>query len=171
MLDIIKIPEERKPALIGKNGSTKKKIEKMTGVSLTITDNDVELEGEGIDVIIAREIVKAISRGFSPKDAMKLMDDDYQLLVLNIKDYTTRHIEPILARVIGTNGKAKKIIEEYTKTRICVYGKTVAIIGTASDLHAAGEAVEMLLEGAMHRTVYRYLEDVKRKAKTQNIVA
>ncbi|NOX71742.1 MAG: RNA-processing protein [Candidatus Micrarchaeota archaeon] len=165
MLDMIRIPEDRKAALIGRDGSTKRKIEKNADVRLRIIENEVELEGEDINVISAREVVKAIGRGFSPRVALKLIDDDYQLLVINVKEYTTRQIESVLARVIGTKGKTRKIIEEYTKTRLSIYGKTISIIGTPHDVQIAGEAVEMLLEGAMHRTVYRYLEGTKKKAK------
>ncbi len=168
MIDIVKIPEGRKAALIGRNGSTKKKIEKEAKVELEIKDNDVEIRGEDLEVIYARDIIKAIGRGFSPKDAFKLLDDEYQLLVLNVKDYTTRQIEHVLARVIGTHGKTKRIIEEYTKTKLSIHGKTVSIIGTPQDIHIASEAVEMLFEGAMHRAVYIYLESAQRKLKEIN---
>ena len=39
-----------------------------------------------------------------------------------------------------------------------VYGHTVALIGEAFHLAIAREAVEMLLRGSEHNTVYRYLE-------------
>ncbi|MBN2102360.1 MAG: RNA-processing protein [Candidatus Aenigmarchaeota archaeon] len=165
MIDIVRIPEDRTAALIGRNGSTKKKIEKMMKVQLEIRENDVELIGEDLDVIYARDIIKAIGRGFSPKEALKLLDDEYQLLVLNAKDYTRRNLEPVIARIIGTRGKAKKIIEEYTRTRISIYGKTVSIIGTVHDIYIAAEAIEMLLNGSPHKNVYLYLENVKAKNK------
>jgi len=165
MIDIVKIPEDREAALIGRNGSTKKKIEKLAKIELEIKDNEVEIIGEDLDVIYARDIIKAIGRGFSPKNALKLLDDDYQLLVINAKDYTKRNLEPVMGRIIGTHGKAKKIIEEYTHTKISIYGKTVSIIGTARDIHIAGEAVELLLNGSPHKTVYIYLESMKAKMK------
>ena len=39
-----------------------------------------------------------------------------------------------------------------------VYGHTVALIGEAFHLAIAREAVEMLLRGSEHNTVYRFLE-------------
>ncbi len=163
MLAVVRIPEDRKAVLIGRHGSTKRKIEKIAEVRISVIENEVEVEGDDINVLSAREIVKAIGRGFSPKVALKLIDENYQLLVINIKEYTTRQIRPVLARVIGTRGKTKRIIEEYTRTKISIYGKTVSIIGMPHDVQTAGEAVEMLINGAMHRTVYRFLEESKRK--------
>jgi len=165
MIDSVRIPEERKAALIGRNGSTKNKIEKIAGIQLEIHENDVEIIGEDLNVIYARDIIKAIGRGFSPKEALKLLDDDYQLLVLNARDYTTRNLEPVIARLIGTGGKTRRIIEEYTRTHISIYGKTVSIIGTAQDVHIASEAIEMLINGAPHKNVYIYLENIKAKNK------
>lgn len=170
MIDIVRIPEDRKGALIGRDGSAKRKIEKEAAVTLEIYENEVEIDGDDINVIAARDIIKAVGRGFSPNNALKLLNDEYRLIIINVADYTSRNLEVVLARVIGTNGKTKKIIEEYTRTKVCVYGKTVSIIGTYHDMPTATEAVEMLIEGAMHRTVYKYLEDVKKKMKKESDV-
>lgn len=167
MIDIIRIPEERKAVIIGKNGFTKAKIEKQAKIKLSLDGNDVEIEGDDINVLAARDVIKAIGRGFTPRDALKLIDDDYQLVILDVTEYTTRNLDVVLARVIGTKGKTRRIIEEYTRTKLCIYGKTVSIIGMSHDLHTAVGAVEMLLEGAMHKTVYKYLENVKKKMKEE----
>jgi ribosomal RNA assembly protein len=167
MIDIIRITEERKAVLIGKNGAAKRKIEKEAGINIAIIDNDVEIEGDDLNVLAARDIIKAVGRGFTPKAALKLKDDEYQLVILNIRDYTTRNPEVVLARVIGTEGKTKHIIEEYTRTKISIYGKTVSIIGMMHDVVPATEAIEMLLTGAMHKTIYKYLERVKDKMKAE----
>ncbi|MCD6404171.1 MAG: RNA-processing protein, partial [Nanoarchaeota archaeon] len=67
--------------------------------------------------------------------------------------------------VIGRDGKAKEKIEELTDTNICVSGKTVSIIGRYDDAMIAREAVERLLGGAMHATVFRFLEKKRREKK------
>ncbi len=66
MIELVRIPEQRKGALIGKNGSVKKELEKKTHTSLTVGD-DVEIDGEALDVLKAKEIVKAIGRGFAAR--------------------------------------------------------------------------------------------------------
>jgi ribosomal RNA assembly protein len=65
-------------------------------------------------------------------------------------------------RVIGKDGSTRKTIEDLTNTDICVYGKTVSIIGDFDDVADAKEAIEMILEGKPHSIVYRYLEKRKK---------
>ena len=50
-----------------------------------------------------------------------------------------------------------------TDTYITVYGKTVGIIGEVAQVSVAREALAMLIQGAMHKTVYRYLEKKKKE--------
>lgn len=45
-----------------------------------------------------------------------------------------------------------------TGTHVSIYGKTVSIIGDMEHLQIAKEAVEMILDGARHKTVYSFLE-------------
>src|SRR3989344_4504464 len=77
----MKIPEARKAVLIGTEGCTKKQIQKTLGVKLYISD-DIEIEGEPVDVMDAENTVKAIGRGFEPETALKLADEEYMLLVI-----------------------------------------------------------------------------------------
>jgi ribonuclease Y len=65
-------------------------------------------------------------------------------------------------RVIGRKGKSRSTIEEMTGCFISVYGKTVAIIGSISQVSIARRAVESLLMGSMHASVYKWLEKQKR---------
>ena len=46
-----------------------------------------------------------------------------------------------------------------------VYGHTVALIGEAFHLAIARDAVEMLLRGSEHNTVYRFLERKREQIK------
>ena len=64
----------------------------------------------------------------------------------------------VRARLIGTRGKTRRIIEELTGVDVSVSGHTVAMIGGAFEMAIAREAVFMLLRGSEHRTVYRFLE-------------
>ncbi len=161
MIDTIKIPEERTAVLIGKKGSVKRHIFKKYGVKLTIKGSEVKLEGEPFNIYIVKKIVKAIGRGFSPEKAYLLGRDDYQLEVLEIKDYvhTKNALIRLRGRVIGREGTAKEKIEKLTHSYISVYGKTVAIIGDINYIHIAVEAIDMLLRGSKHGTVYRFIEN------------
>ncbi len=60
--------------------------------------------------------------------------------------------------MIGTRGKTRRIIEDLTGADMSVYGHTVSLIADDVQLPIAQEAVEMLLKGSEHATVYRFLE-------------
>ncbi len=168
----VKIPAERVGVLIGKNGEIKEKIEGY-GVKLEIDskEGDVKIEGEdALRELDAENVVRAIGRGFSPEKAMLLFKDDYYLEILDMRDWVGKkveHVKRIAGRIIGKNGRAREIIEETTGAYISVYGHTVAIIGKIEELQMAKKAVEMLLEGANHSTVYRFLQKEKRRRKLE----
>lgn len=157
MIQIILIPEQRKPVLIGKDGSVKKELELKTKTKITVR-NDVRVEGDSLDVLKAKEIVKAIGRGFAPEKAFSLLDDDYQLYIISLEKETRNTIKRIMARIIGKKGAARKKIEEKTGCFVSVYGKTVSLIGPAVNLDKAIEAVERLISGRSHAYVYSRLE-------------
>ncbi|MEM2979320.1 MAG: RNA-processing protein, partial [Methanomassiliicoccales archaeon] len=54
--------------------------------------------------------------------------------------------------------KTRKIIEDLTGASISIYGNTVSIIANSIQMPIAKTAVEMILRGSEHATVYRYLE-------------
>lgn len=155
MLEILSIPEERKAVLIGRNGRTKSEIERKTGTKINIKE-DVEIRGEPLSIERAREIVKAIGRGFSPQRAFKLLDEDFRLSVITLRE-SPKKTKRLLSRVIGKRGKARKTLEELTGCCLSVYGKTICLIGRWDEIDRAVEAVEEILEGRPHPHVYRNL--------------
>lgn len=164
----LKIPEERVAVLIGAEGKTKKEIEKETKCQLEISkEGDVFIDGEdALIVYTAKEIVRAIGRGFNPKIALLLLKTDYTLEIIDMKVIAGKNkntMERLKARVIGTAGKARYEIEHLTDTHISIYGKTIGIIGEVEQVSIAREAVAMLLQGSMHKTVYQFLERKKKE--------
>lgn len=168
----IKIPVERVAVLIGKNGETKEMIENH-GVKLTIDSKtgDVKIEGKNsLKELDAENVIRAIGRGFSPDKAILLFKDDYYFELLDIRDWVGKkreHVKRIAGRVIGKNGKTRRIIEEETGAHISIYGHTVGIIGKIEELDLARKSIEMLLGGANHSTVYRFIEKEKKKRKME----
>src|SRR5207245_725548 len=71
---------------------------------------------------------------------------------------TKDRVAQIRARLIGTRGKTRRLIEELTGVEVSVWGHTVALIGGTFEMAIAREAVFMLLRGSEHKTVYRFLE-------------
>ncbi len=167
----LNIPKLRVGVLVGIKGETKKKIEKKTKTKLTISkEGDVIIEGESIDCFICEKVVKAVGRGFNPIIALKLVNEDYVLEIINITDFAGKSKKKLIrikARLIGTKGKARIVFENMTNTNIVIYGKTVSIVGKYYDVAFAKQGVEYLLEGAPHGNVYKFLEEAVKKKKWQ----
>ncbi len=171
----LKIPKERVAVLIGKSGEIKKRLESETKTRIRVDseEGDVFVSGEdAIPLFSVREIIKAIGRGFNPEIAFLLLQQDYMFEVLDLRDYasTKKHVLRLKGRVIGAEGKSRKIIEELTESFISVYGKTISIIGQVDNIGLAKRAVEGLLEGSPHSTIYKWLEG-KRKEMRHNELA
>jgi len=160
----IKIPEKYIRLLLKDNEKLKKHFEKITGVKLKVNLEDNEITYETDDPLLGltlQRVLQAFGRGFSMDDALNLLDDEYGLEIIDITEYAGKSKNRLIelrGRVIGKEGKAKRTIENLTNTKIAVSGKTVSILGRWEDIPRARHAIEMLLKGAMHRTVYRWLE-------------
>ena len=173
--EYLKIPRERVGVVIGKNGITKDEIENLTKTKITIDSeagtvaiSPTEETEDPLSVWKARYIVKAIGRGFNPEIAVKLMGDETILEIINLPDYVGKNKKAVLrqkARIIGKEGRTKDIITDMTGVDISIYGKTVAIIGDMEQIRIAKEAVEMILSGVRHKTVYAFLEKKTRDMK------
>ena len=164
----VKIPQERVAVLIGKDGATKKEVENLTHCTLDISaEGDVVIKGnDGLEVFTVKEIVRAIARGFNPKIAIQLQNTDYALEMIDMKDIAGKSkntMERLKGRVIGKAGKSREEIERLTDCSISVYGKTIGIIGQADNVALARQAVAMLLQGSMHKSVYQFLERKKKE--------
>jgi ribosomal RNA assembly protein len=167
----IKIPKDRIAVLIGVKGKDKKELEEWSSARIHVDsdEGDVVIFGkDALKLFELREIIQAIARGFSPETARLLLKPDYMLEIINLKDYGLNNpnkLARVKARVIGTGGKARRVIEQLTGTEVCVYGKTIGIIGECGNVTTARRAIELLIKGSMHSTVYKWLEDQRRKAK------
>lgn len=174
----LKVPLDRVGVVLGKQGSTKSKIEKTCSVFLDVDSKTGEVtvrlksSVEEAEPFKAVAIINAISRGFSPERAFKLLSDNSVLETIDLREYVGRSkdaLTRIKGRVIGLGGKARRVIEELTGTEISVYGHTVAIIGEPEGVRLASDAVKMLASGSQHSAVYRMLQRAKQKAKFERL--
>jgi ribosomal RNA assembly protein len=168
-MQVVKIPSERVPVIIGKNGEVKREIQRRGKVELDVDEEgEVEISSESsIDEWRTTEVVKAIGRGFSPEKAFKLFSDEMYLKIIDLKQIfsSDKDITRQKGRVIGKAGKAKRVIEATSGTDLCIYGNTISMIGGLDELSLAESAVNKLLEGASHAKVYSILEKGRRKMK------
>jgi ribosomal RNA assembly protein len=176
----IKIPKERVGVLIGPEGRTKKSIEEKLSVELQIDsdagDVTITMAEKATDpsmLFKAKDVITALGRGFSPEHAFRLIrDEDAILDVIDLRGVfgkSEADIKRVKGRIIGMNGKTRTIIEELTDTSVAVFGHTVAIIGTIEQVQVAREAIEMLIRGSMHGTVYRFLHGKRRELKKKKL--
>ncbi|HIE00303.1 MAG TPA: RNA-processing protein, partial [Thiotrichaceae bacterium] len=108
--------------------------------------------------------------GFNPIQAMTLLDDEMDFYIFDIHDYAGKkqtHVRRLKGRVIGKNGKTKHLLEELTDSYISVYGHTISIIANVIDMDIVKKAIDKLLNGSKHATVYRYVETNMKKIRLQ----
>jgi ribosomal RNA assembly protein len=173
---LIKVPKERVGVIIGPDGVTKKNIEQKLSVELEIDsdsgDITITMNERATDPSLlfkAKDVVTALGRGFSPEHAFRLLRDEEAILdVIDLRAVfgkSEADIKRVKGRIIGNNGKTRRLIEELTDTQVAVFGHTVSIIGTIEQAGVAREAVEMLVKGSMHSTVYRVLHRKRAQLK------
>jgi ribosomal RNA assembly protein len=137
----VRIPKERVGVLVGLDGKVKRHIEEKLSVEL-----QVESESGGVTVVLnakatdpsllfkAKDIVTAIGRGFSSEHAFRLIrDEDAIFDMIDLRETFGRSesdIKRVKGRIIGMNGKTRRLIEELTDADMVVYGHTICIIGT-----------------------------------------
>jgi ribosomal RNA assembly protein len=78
-------------------------------------------------------------------------------------------IKRIKGRIIGTEGKTRKLIEELSEADLVVYGHTIGIIGNFEQADTARNAVQMLIDGCQHHTVYKYLQRKRTEMKKEKL--
>ncbi|MEM1530402.1 MAG: KH domain-containing protein [Candidatus Bathyarchaeia archaeon] len=172
----VKIPRERIGVLIGTEGSVKDYIERKLPVKLNIDsetgDVTITLRKDADDPSLlfrAKDVVLAIGRGFSPKRAFKLLEsEDYMLEIIDLRDILGKSesdLRRVRGRIIGRDGRTREIIEEMSGALLSIYGHTIAIIGDVEQVSIAREAVNMLINGSEHSTVYKFLQRRRQELK------
>ena len=176
----VRIPKERVGVLVGPDGKVKQSIEKKFMVEL-----EIESEAGGVTIVLsertndpsllfrAKDVVTAIGRGFSPEHAFRLLrneEDIFEFIDFRIVfGRSESDIKRVKGRIIGANGKTRKLIEELTDASVVVYGHTVGFIGTFEQVDVARNAVQMLIDGSQHHTVYKYLQRKRSEFKKQRL--
>ena len=176
----IRIPADRIGALIGRAGRTKKAIEGACGVHILVDSGsgEVTIESSGADLLTAQpfkaaEMVTAIGRGFSEKNVLLLADDAFRLHVLDLREFAGKSgasLERMRGRIIGEKGRARRNIEQLSRSRISVYGKTVSIISEEHRLRTVVSAVSSILAGGMHAAAYGRLEAANRRERRDKML-
>lgn len=173
--EYLKIPKDRVGVLIGTNGEVKQEIERITKTYLdidgeegTVAISPTDEMEDPLGVWKTNFIVKAIGRGFNPEAAIKLNEDDIYLEIIKLTHYIGKSKKALArqkGRIIGKDGKTRELIIDLAEVSMAVYGKTVSFIGEIENVMMAKEAVEMILNGSRHKSVYAFLESKRHEMK------
>jgi len=177
---LVKVPKERIGVLIGPDGKVKEIIQKKLSVDLEIDsetgDITISSNKDVVDPSLlfrARDAVTAIGRGFAPERAFKLLEDEENtLFVIDLREVfgkSESDIKRVKGRIIGKEGKTRRMIEEMSEAMVSVYGHTIAIIGGVENVEIAREASSFLIKGSQHATVYRYLQRKRQELKKKKL--
>jgi ribosomal RNA assembly protein len=138
-------------------------IEAKLKIRISVVKNKVVIRGNELNEFIAGEIIHAIDFGFEAEDALLLANENFVLEFINIKEHTRRrNLEEVRSRVIGTEGKAKRTIEELTGGVIVINENSVGLIVHSEHLESAVQGIILLIQGAKHGNVFSYLEKQNR---------
>jgi len=163
----LKVPQDRVGVLIGTNGETLKRLSEIAGAQIEVDSEAGEVtihDEESTDTYNSfrlRHVIRALGRGVSPENAELLLDDDMYYEELDIRDFagkSQKRLGQVRARLIGSQGRTRRLVEELTECRMSIKGNSVALIGDLEGLKVAVKAVTMLLEGSEHSSVYGFLE-------------
>jgi ribosomal RNA assembly protein len=175
------IPKDRVGVLVGPGGTVKLTIEEKLFVDLKIDSPSGAVEigvkpdtPDPSGALQAKDIVLAIGRGFSPERAFRLFNEDTALDIIDLHDFFGKNeaeIRRVDGRIIGREGKTRRILEELTGAAISVSGHTVSIIGGYEAVSMAKDALEKLIKGRQHGTVYKFLRRRRQEIKKEKALA
>lgn len=176
----VKVSKDRIGSIVGKNGKVKAEIEIKCNVYIDVNGEtgDVSIRLRNRDSLIqsgifkASEIILAISKGFSPQRAFRLLSDECILQLIDLREYSGKSLnslDRIKSRLIGQNGKFRKNLEDLSGSDISIYGHFAGFIGTFDETSLALNAILMICKGNSHKSVYHMLEEHKRKKKLERL--
>ena len=168
----VKVPDDRIGVLIGRGGETMREIEERAEVRLDIDSESgnvrIETVGDPVTALKGPDIVKAISRGFTPEDALELLEDEmmmFEIIDIEAAARNKNDLRRQKGRLIGEDGRTRELMEELTGASVAIYGSTLGVIGGPQQVEAVREAAEMILDGAPHGSVYSFLERKRNELK------
>lgn len=137
-------------------------------------DQNVQIKhAESVKEMDVLNVLKAVFMGFDYSEAIRLFNEPMtRFELINIKDKTRNYKEfkRQKGRVIGENGKAKRVMSDLTDASIQVHGDKVGILGDMNDAMKAREAVMKILDGSPHSHVYNTLEKYKRRKNRKRLM-
>lgn len=154
---------DRIPVFIGVSGGKKREIEKKFDCKIDVDSKSGEVTiktEDSLTQFVLANVIAAVNMGHSPDSALRLEDETFVLDTIDVKNYVKDHsrLKVVMGRIIGKEGSTRKLIEEITKCSVSVKDHYVSVIGPYENTILVHEALDMLIKGASHKSLYSYLE-------------
>jgi ribosomal RNA assembly protein len=169
----VRVPKDRVAVVIGKKGVTRRLLSKKLDVKLRVEADEglvVIDSDDSLKLMVAKDVIKSIARGFNPNIALYLIKEDFMVDFIDIADFVgakKNQLERVRSRLIGTEGKARRNLSNLADCDVVIYGKTISIIGKHQYVAILRRAVETLISGNKHASVYRWLEERTHKLRRE----
>ncbi len=162
---------DRIPVFIGVAGSKKREMEKKFDCKIDINSKSGEVTidcEDSVSIFVLSNVISAVNLGHNPDNAMMLEDETFVLDLIDVKNHIKDHsrLKVVMGRIIGKDGSTRKVIEEITKCHVSVKDHFVSVIGPYENTILVHEALDMLIKGASHKSLYSYLERNKTNVNT-----
>jgi ribosomal RNA assembly protein len=134
-------------------------IENRVKVHIGFGKNRISVKGNELNEYLVEQIVQAIDFGFDIDDALLLLNQEFVLEFIDVKEHTRRkNLRDVRSRIIGTEGRAKRTIEKLTGAAIVISDNRIGVIVDADHLSATIQGIEGLISGSKHGNVFGFLE-------------
>ncbi|MHA1339894.1 MAG: KH domain-containing protein [Promethearchaeota archaeon] len=138
------------------------------------SDEDIQLntdfEDKNLSIWMAQNIINAINYGFNPEKAIKLLDEEYFLEIIDLEKIlgnSMKKIKRIKGRIIGEKGRMREAIEHFSGVNMVIYENYISLIGNFDSMKIAKKAINMLIEGLPHKVVYNFLQKAYQRKKDE----
>ncbi len=145
----------------------KKLLEKKLNVKVTVSGNKVSVEGNSIDEYEASKVFDAINFGFTVRSALLLKIEDNMFKIIRIREHTRRKLKVVMGRLIGREGKTKRVLSTISGCKLVIGESEVGIIGDTLDVENVSTAIVSLIKGSKQANMYQYLQRMNRIKKKE----
>lgn len=137
----------------------KRNLEEKLKIKITNRGKEVNIIGKPEDEYLAEKVIDALNFGFSFPVSILIKEENCELEIINIKNYTKRKdFKTIKARIIGKKGRTLKTLQNLTNCNFELKDNFVGIIGSPEYIENAQEAIISIIKGAKQSNVYSFLE-------------
>jgi len=151
---------------VGRATNHKKQLKKELEVTITNKGKNVFVEGDADKEYTAMQVLEALKLGFSVERALALKDEEIILQTIHIKDITKRtDLETVRSRIIGSEGKTLRTLNNLTNCAISLEDNEVGIIGYADQIEDAIQAIKSIIQGSKQSNVYSRVEKQRKRQR------